>query len=399
MNKKLIRKILFLSARIIATALILVLGFMLLNKYDYINNLRYVDNLVGFLPILIVLLVQGGLISITWLVHLRLNKSKIVICSILSFWTILSGALFPNALVGNWVKGTEVKDIGHDGDISIYEPFIEGSKAVKLEETSTLTLNSDLPVLDGALALYPVYSAVGQATYNQAAYTDEIRFTNTIRGFNSLVSGDVDIFFSAYPSALQMEHAKNNNVDLHFTPIGKEAFVFIVPKSNPIDNITYQQIKNIYTGKTSFWRTLGWKEGGEMIKFQRPEGSGSQSSLQNILKGLPLQKPQPLPDKSLIGTNSLMDNLTITYKGVQPALGYSFKFFATEMNPNEDTKFLSINGVSPTDENIQNGSYIFATKFYAITRGEPSGNIKLLLDWMLTEQGQYIISKTGYSKI
>lgn len=312
-------------------------------------------------------------------------------------WMIISAALFPNSLSNNWFFGTEVKSVGSDGDISIYEPFKAGTKAVKLDEPSTLTIDSDMPIMDGALALYPVYSAVAQATYNETNYNGEVQFRNTIRGFNALVSGDVDIFFSAYPSETQLEHARSEGKELVFTPIGKEAFVFIVPNSNPVENLTTQQIRNIYSGKTSNWRTLGWNEGGQMLKFQRPEGSGSQSTLQKIMKGLPIEAPQPAPNMDIIGTNSLMKQMTVEYNGVQPALGYSYKFFATTMNPNPDTKFLSINGIAPTNENITNNSYPYVAKFFAITVGQPTGNTKKVIDWILSPQGQSIITKTGYS--
>lgn len=145
------------------------------------------------------------------------------------------------------------------------------------------------------------------------------------------------------------------------------------------------------------WNTLGWKEGGRMIKFQRPEGSGSQSTLQKIMKGLPIEAPQPAPNMDIIGTNSLMKQMTVEYNGVQPALGYSYKFFATTMNPNPDTKFLSINGIAPTSENITNDSYPYVAKFFAITVGEPKGNTKKVIDWIRSPQGQYIINKTGYA--
>ncbi|MBP5242434.1 MAG: substrate-binding domain-containing protein, partial [Clostridia bacterium] len=194
----------------------------------------------------------------------------------------------------------------------------------------------------------------------------------------------------------QMEAAERAGVKLTFTPIGKEAFVFLVGKENPVDDISYQQIKNIYSGKTAKWNTLGWKEGGDIVAFQRPEGSGSQSGLQNVMGSMPVIKPQPLPDKSLVGTNSLMKQVSVHYKGVQPALGYSFRFFAETMYPNEDAKMLKVNGVYPSTENIRTGKYPFTVNFYAVTNGEPTGNTKTLIEWILSPQGQKLMEKCGY---
>ena len=117
------------------------------------------------------------------------------------------------------------------------------------------------------------------------------------------------------------------------------------------------------------------------------------------MKDLPIQAPQPLPDESLIGTNSLMNQISVEWKGVQPALGYSYRYFANTMYANPDAKILKINGIEPSIENIKSGKYPFTVSFYAITRGEPTGNVKTLIDWMLSPEGQELIEKTGYTPI
>ena len=395
MNNR-VKKIAILVLKIILTLGIIGLDIYLLYRYDYINNFNQVDNALGYLPISLIIIISGLLVTLIWI---RYSKSMIPSISVLVVFAIGLSVFFPFALTGNIWLTKPVKNVGKDGDITIYAPFKEDTKAVRLEEESTLKLTSDMPVMDGALALYPLYSSFGQTIYDEEKYNGEIQFRNTLRGFNALVDGEVDIFFSSYPSKKQIESAKEKGVELTYTPIGREAFVFVVAKSNPINNLTVQQIHNIYSGKTSNWATLGWKEGGQMIKYQRPEGSGSQSGIQSIMKGLPLQVAQPLPSNDLIGTNSLMDQISVTYKGVQPAIGYTYRFFGINMNPNSDSKFLSINGISPTSENIQNGSYPYIAKFYAITTKKPEGNVKKVIDWILSPQGQDIVEKTGYSKI
>ncbi len=117
------------------------------------------------------------------------------------------------------------------------------------------------------------------------------------------------------------------------------------------------------------------------------------------MNNLPIIVPQPLPSKDLLQTNSLMQQVSIEWNGVQPALGYSYRYYATTMYANEDVKLLSINGIEPSTENIQNGSYPFVGDFYAVTNGEPEGNTKLLIEWILSEQGQELIEQTGYTPL
>ena len=358
------KKAILIAVRALLTAGIAAAGIYIIYAYEYLENLASLDNIVGVIPVAFVILCSGGLIALVWM---KYSKKSAAIAISTAAVVVLSAALFPTALRGNWWIAKPDTSSGSDGDISGYAPFIEGSLAAELGEDSELVMDSDLPVMDGALALYPVYSAVAQAVYKQSAYDGEVKFTNTVKAFEAVIAGERDIIFSAAASKKQLAAAERAGVELVLTPIGKEAFVFVVGKNNPVGDISYQQIKNIYSGKTAYWRTLGWKEGGKIIAFQRPEGSGSQTGLQGIMKGLPIQAPQPLPSAELIGTNSLMQQISV-----------------------------ELNGVGPTVENIQCGKYPFTVNFYAVTRGEPAGNAKRVIEWILSPQGQRLIKKTGY---
>ena len=224
-------------------------------------------------------------------------------------------------------------------------------------------------------------------------------FTDTLKAYDGIMTGERDAIFAAGASAKQKQKAAELGAELVFTPIGREAFVFVVGKDNPIDDISVKQIRNVYSGKTSRWSTLGWRDGGEIIAFQRPEGSGSQTGLQQVMGNIPIAAPRPLPDDSLIGTNSLMKQISVVYNGVMPALGYTYRFFAQTMYGNADAKILSVDGVAPTDENIKSGKYPFSVRFYIVTNGEPKGNVKRLIDFALSSQGQELVAKSGYVPI
>jgi len=374
---------------------VFIAGLYILDKYEFLLSFNDIDNIIGIIPVALVVTGIAGISALLWMKH---SKQLAPVSAAIMLLVILSIALFPTALRGNWWIGTITADeSGAAPDLTVYAPFGVNSRTAKLGDKSELRLTADLPVLDGATALYPVYAAFAEAVYDENAFSRDLVFcTNTRGAYEALISGDRDIIFAAGPSERQIAAARAAGADLRLTPIGREAFVFLVGKANPIDSLTYQQIRNIYSGKTANWRTLGWKEGGKIIAFQSPENSGSQTGLQMIMGGFPIQVPQPLPDASLIGTNSLMKQVSVQWRGVQPVIGYSYRYFATTMYPNPDAKLLKINGIEPTIENIQNGSYPFASDFYAVTNGEPKRNSKLLIDWILSWQGQEIIEKTGY---
>ena len=387
-----------IAVRAIITFLAWGAGAYTLHEFEYFKAFGEIDNIVGMLPVSLVLVGAGGLTFVLWMKH---TKRFLPVSATLALLAVLSVALFPTALRGNWWRNlTILERVETAPDLTVYAPFSENSKTAKLGQESTLTLTGNLPVLDGALALYPVYAALAEAAYDKDYFSpDNVLCTNTRGAYEAIISGERDIIFVAGASEKQLAAAKAAGADLRFAPIGREAFVFLVGQGNPTDNITYQQIRNIYSGKTADWGTLGWSEGGRMIAFQRPEGSGSQTGLKYIMGGLPIQSPQPLPDASLIGTNSLMKQVSVEWRGVQPAIGYSYRFYAATMYANPDAKILKVNGVEPSLENIQNGHYPFVADFYAVTNGAPEGNSKLLIDWILSEQGQELIEKTGYTPI
>ena len=374
-----------------------VVPAIFLYKYEYFSSFKEIDNLIGMMPVALWLIMAAGFIAAS---VLAMKRGPVALVSACLAFSLISVALFPKAVTCNWFRmEKELNVAGDSPDISVYEPFKEGNSTVVLGEDAALRISEDFPVLDGALALYPVYAAVAQAVYEECEEAkNAVAFTNTIRAYKGLADGANDVILATAPSESLREYARERGVNYVLTPIGKEAFVFLVGKNNPTENLTYQQIKNIYSGKTAKWGTLGWREGGDIIAYQRPDGSGSQVGLEIIMKDMPIASPRPLSEE-LIGTNSLMKQVSVTYRGVQPALGYSYKFFATEMYPNENAKMLKINGVSPTADNISSGKYPFVIQFYAVTAGEPQGNTAELIEWLLSPQGQTLIEKCGYARI
>lgn len=372
-------------------------GGAILHHYEYWVAFSQIDNVVGMLPLALVLVFVVGCCYLLLASH----KNRVPQALLAAGLVVAAGALFPTALRGNWwLFPTTVQAAQAAPDLTVYAPFSPNSQTAKLQEDSILHLTDSLPVLDGATALYPVYAAFAEATYDPAAYTPQlVQCTNTSNAYQAVIAGGRDIIFVATASQKQREAAKQAGADLHFTPIGREAFVFLVGTENPVESLSSQQLRNIYSGKTAHWSTLGWAEGGKLIAFQRPSGSGSQTGLEAMMGTLPIQVPQPLPDPSLMGTNSLMQQVSVRWNGVQPALGYSYRYYATTMYANPNVKLLHIDGVAPTPENIQSGAYPFVSDFYAVTRGAPQGNAKVLLDWVLSPQGQELIEKTGYAPL
>jgi len=374
--------------------------------------------------------VSGAIYLIFLLLMWKPFKTKvnhIVIFSITGVTLLISGIFsIPE------IYRSQIPQASEEVRLSRYTPFgeywyVDGvlthhdSEVAGLNSESTLKLAGDLPRLDGATALYPLYSAFVGATYPEPeARIDNYEYfphgdlrdtdamslvvcSRTAAAFENLVDGYADIIFLMGVSDEQRLLAEQKGLELVLTPIGREAFVFFVNSRNRVTNITENDIRGIYSGQITNWREIG---GGnnEIRAYQRPDESGSQTMLKQIMGDTPLV---PAPIDIINDTMMMMYERVASYKNYRNSLGYSFLYYIRDMIDENKVKFLSINGIEPTSENITNGTYPFANDFYAITvrnngeylNPERTENIDNLLEWMQSAQGQYLVEATGYVPI
>lgn len=268
-------------------------------------------------------------------------------------------------------------------EVGNYVPFT-GSENVYSAEGVT-KLEGDIPVIDGAAALLPIYAGFVQSIYPESSviYNGEdydassaMHYTNTRGAYKDIVDGNADIIICAQPSDEQLQYAKDNGVELEMVPIGSDAFVFIVNDSNPVNNITIEQIRGIYSGEIKNWKELGGKD-IPIAAMRRNKNSGSQTALEKLMGDTPIK-----PDyTTLFGS----------------PIGFSFRYYVTGMLGEGKVKILTINGIAPTAGTIADGSYPVAGNIYAIYRkGETNENVQKAIDFMLSPEGQKIVEQSGY---
>jgi len=277
-----------------------------------------------------------------------------------------------------------------------YRPFTENNKLVTVCIPEDYRLDeSELPKMDGAYALYPVYAALAQAMYPREIATlyQHVGLNGSDEIYRKLLAGECDMIFALAPSKLQLEEAQKAGATYEMTPFCRDAFVFYVNADNPIDNLSTEQIKSIYSGKITNWRQIQGERDEKIIAFQRNEGSGSQTTLQRLMGDTPIMPP--LKEDRVGGMGDIIND-TANYRNFRSALGFSFRFYATELLKNNKIKLLSIDGVAPTVENIRNGSYPHIATAYMVTVRPRTENIRKISDFLLSPAGREMVEKTGY---
>lgn len=327
---------------------------------------------------------------------MKLKRQMAALAAIVVLFALFNISMYQlltRRLSNNFSGATQAQMI----DVGSYLPHEDGSKLPKIE--SALKLTDHLPVLDGAAALVPVYAAVienvypiGCVTYEGGRFSADnyygenfaadsaMQYKNTVRGYQAIVDGTTDILFCAGPSAEQMRYAEEKGVELVYVPIGLEAFVFFVNEQHPVDNLTVEQIRKIYACDYTNWSEVG---GPNRIinPVTRLEGSGSQTAFEAVMGGQKIGKKSPL---AITGAS----------------IGFSFRYYMDGIVGNDTVKMISLNGVYPSAENIQNRTYPIVTQFYAIYRKDNDNpNIPILIEWLLSDEGQRLIEETGYVRI
>ena len=291
-----------------------------------------------------------------------------------------------------------------------FMPFYTNTNIVKLDHEASLRLTTHFPRIDGAAAVFPVYSAFVRAVYPEGTrlYNNDkkdldtlpgfyfFNYSNTVKGYKYLAQKDTDIFFGTYPSEAQIAYARENGTEFVYTPIGHEAFVFFVHKDNPIDSLTSDQIRAIYSGEITNWSQVGGLD-EEIVAYQRNEGSGSQSRLIRFMGDVPLMEA---PVHTVIDTMMGITHNVAQFRNATTSIGFSFRYYMETLVNNPDLKLLAVDGIAPTKENIRNGTYPLTGTLYAVSwEGNENENVQALLDWILSPEGQYIIEETGYVAI
>ena len=306
-----------------------------------------------------------------------------------------------------------------------YLPWQENNRLTKLNVPASLLLNGDFPTIDGATSFVPIYSAVVNETYQVDSKNDlqnYMMYSRTEEAYNRLIRGEADMIFVFQPSDGHLAAAKEAGIELRLTPIAREAFVFFVNRHNPVSDLSLEQIQDIYTNRITNWQQVGGDD-KKILPFQRPENSGSQTAMiKDVMKGKELLPP--LKAEHIEGTMSGMFRVIAKYRAEEESIGYSFRFYAQIMvdfrehssrrnlffrdsrhwllfpvptpPDNNPVKLLSVNGITPTVENIRNGRYPFTQDVFVVTAGTSNPRVNELIEWLLSPQGQELIEKVGY---
>lgn len=228
-----------------------------------------------------------------------------------------------------------------------------------------------------------------------------VKSSQTHNSYINLIDRETDIVLTARTmSSDEKKYAEDKGVTLIETPIALDAFIFIINPENPITTLTTEDIRSIYAGKITDWKEFGVKKypGYSVIHpYIRNPNSGSQELMDLlIMKDFEYYTQLPMYEERLVFT---MQGLLDEIANNPFAIGYTVYYYNEQIiRPGNRLKIIGIDGVYPNKQTISDRSYPYSTDVYAVIRSDTdkSSITYKIYEWLQTETGRQVISKSGY---
>ena len=278
------------------------------------------------------------------------------------------------------------------GCIVSYLYFVE----VDEEENPNILFNiEDYPKVDGSIATLKMAEEFKSKLTGEKTENVNIVHTKTENAYENLINKKVDLILVTYPTEKETVKAQEAGIELEIVPVAKDALIFFTNKDNKVENLTLTQIQDIYSGKITNWRDVGGDD-ITITPYQRPSTSDSQKViLTSVMQGIKMKEPE---------TQNIdmwkLSNIITDYTNSQGAIGYCLNYYKILYNT-EELKFLTVNDVEPTYDNVRTGLYGLQAEYYAVIRkDEPeNSNTRKLLNAMTSKYGQNIVKEAGYVQV
>jgi phosphate transport system substrate-binding protein len=208
-------------------------------------------------------------------------------------------------------------------------------------------------------------------------------------GITALINGTTDICNSSRPmkqTEIEKLKARYNTLGVQI-PCAKDGITIFLNEANKVQELTIKQLSDIYQGKIKNWKELGGTD-SEIRLYGRENSSGTYTYFHDeVVKADYAASVQTLPGTAAVVNAVKKDVSGIGYGGAAYAVGVKHAKVKKDAN---SPAFL------PTPESIAKGEYPITRYLYMYLRSRPTGDTKKYIDWILSTEGQAIVTEVGY---
>ena len=231
---------------------------------------------------------------------------------------------------------------------------------------------------DGSTSMEKVMEILGEVFQEKTGSTVNYNPTGSGSGIQAVSEKRCDIGLAS--RNLKDEEKANG---LTGTVVAIDGIAIVVNKENPVSDLTVEQIAKLYTGEITNWSELGGND-APVVRIGREAASGTRDGFESITK----TAEKCLYDQELTSTGDVI----ATVAGNVNAIGY-----ASLSAVGDTVKVLSVGGVTPSEETVQNGTYAIQRNFVLVTRDDTplTGAAKAFFDFATSKEADEYIIKAG----
>jgi len=211
-------------------------------------------------------------------------------------------------------------------------------------------------------------------------------------GISALINGATDICNASRP----MKKSEMEKLKERYNTLGveircaKDGITVYLNKANLVSELSIQQLSDIFSGKVTNWKQLGGKDAPIKL-YGRENSSGTYVFFQEeVIKGDFAPSCQTLPGTAAV-VNAVMKDVN--------GIGYGGAAYAEGIKICKVKKDAGSPAYEASAENIKKGLYPISRYLYMYTRNRPTGEVKEFIDWILTPEGQKMVTEVGYFPI
>lgn len=297
-------------------------------------------------------------------------RKILIICLIIAIGLGLSLLLY---IINNKSNVTDIS-------IEEFKPFTN-SKYIKDLKIEYPKYKNNLPVIEAASAFYPLASGLVQNLYSKDSFNDSLlKMVSTNQAYEDIAMGNADVIIATEPSREQEKILNNSSYKINKVSLYKEPLVFYVNKTNKIDNLSIEEIREIYKNDNLNWKNFGSNK-QTITTYQLEENNGSQTCASRII-GINIINRY---HKQINTMPKIIDEVGNDKNGI----GYAFNQYYSRMHINDNTKSIKVNGKNLADQDypLQYDVYIF---YNEETKNE---TLKAMVNYLKTNEGKSLIEE------
>ncbi len=250
------------------------------------------------------------------------------------------------------------------------------SGSIRLSMGGSTTME---PIMSSAMEVYRTeVDPAAELSYDAPGSTAGIR--GVLNGTYDLGCASRELFIDEKQQGVQT------------TPVALDGLAVIVNDTVPIDDISLENLAAIYVGEIKNWKAVGGPD-QKIVVVNRDEASGTLGAFREaVLERIYGDDARFILNALVTESNG---NMATMVSQTPYAIGYASMHVLDRLRQSGG-KDLTVNGIEDIPENVYNGSYPISRPLNVVTYGEPEGDAKKFLEFLLSERGQEIVREVKY---